>query len=234
MRKLRHPNARDKAWGADRKPRAAEADQLSFAQRVTHGGPRVGAGRKKRLVRPNVPHRVRPRHPWYAPVHVTLRRAKGLPGLRNQLLYNQIREAVRLTRREDFRIVEYSVQRDHVHMLVEAESAAALAAGMKSFAVRAARRLNSHALRRRGSVWGERYHRRDLGSPRDVRNAVVYAQARPPRRTPSRGARTNVAPPSRMARRYPLPPSRRATPRSSPSNPSPRLSVEATAPRRQR
>jgi putative transposase len=171
---MRSPNAREKAWGADRKPRAADAGQLSFAARVTHGGPRDGAGRKKRLVRPNVPHRVRPRHPWYAPVHVTLRRAKGLPGLRSELLYNQIREAVRLTRREDFRIVEYSVQRDHVHMLVEAESAAALAAGMKSFAVRAARRLNSRALRRRGSVWAERYHRRDLGSPRDVRNAVVY------------------------------------------------------------
>jgi putative transposase len=170
------PSARDKAWGADRKPRAvdAEAAQLSFAGRVTHGGPRVGAGRKKRLVRPNVPHRMRPRHPWYHPAHVTLRRAKGLPGLRSELLYNQIREAVRLTRREDFRIVEYSVQRDHVHMLVEAESAAALAAGMKSFAVRAARRLNSRALRRHGSVWAERYHRRDLGSPRDVRNAVVY------------------------------------------------------------
>jgi hypothetical protein len=29
-------------------------------------------------------------------------------------------------------------------------------------------------LRRRGSVWADRYHRRDLGSPRDVRNAVVY------------------------------------------------------------
>ena len=69
---------------------------------------------------------------------------------------------------------QYSVQRDHVHMLVEADDAAALAAGMKSFAVRAARRLNSRALRRRGSVWAERYHRRDLGSPRDVRNAIVY------------------------------------------------------------
>jgi putative transposase len=169
-------NAREKAWGADRKPkaRAAGDGQLSFAQRVTWGGPRKGAGRKKVLARANVRHRVRPRHPWYHPVHVTLRRAKGLPGLRSELLYNELREAVRQTRRDDFRIVEYSVQRDHVHMLVEADDAAALAAGMKSFAVRAARRLNSRALRRHGSVWADRYHRRDLGSPRDVRDAIVY------------------------------------------------------------
>jgi REP element-mobilizing transposase RayT len=107
-------------------------------------------------------------------VHVTLRRANGLPSLRSELLQSELREAVRLTQRDDFRIVQYSVQRDHVHMLVEADDSAALAAGMKSFAVRAARRLNTRALRRRGRVWAERYHRRDLGSPRDVRNAIVY------------------------------------------------------------
>ena len=168
------PNARDKAWGADRKRPPVENGQLSLAQVSTWGGPRKGAGRKRRGGRGNVEHRVRPRHAWYNPVHVTLRRAKGLPGLRSELLYNELREAVRRTRREDFRIVEFSVQRDHVHMLVEAESAAALSAGMKGFAVRAARAINSRVLRRRGSVWGDRYHRRDLESPRDVRNAVVY------------------------------------------------------------
>jgi REP element-mobilizing transposase RayT len=133
----------------------------------------VGAGRKSRAGRKNVPHRARPAHRAYRPVHVTLRRAKGLPSLRSEVLETKLREAVCLTRRDDFRIAQYSVQRDHVHMLVEADDSAALAAGMKSFAVRAARALNS-PLRRRGSVWAERYHRRDLVSPRDVRNALVY------------------------------------------------------------
>ncbi|MDB4933486.1 MAG: hypothetical protein JWP87_458 [Labilithrix sp.] len=103
-----------------------------------------------------------------------MRRAKGLPSLRSELIHNELREAVRLTRRDDFRIVEYSIQRDHVHMLVEADDAAALAAGMKSFSVRAARRINTRALRRRGGVWGDRYHRRDLDNPSDVRNVIVY------------------------------------------------------------
>ena len=107
-------------------------------------------------------------------MHVTLRRAKGLPSLRSERLHNELREAVRHTRRDDFRIVHYSVQADHVHMIVEADDADALARGMKSFTIRAARRLNSRVLRRRGAVWGDRYHRRDLGSPREVRNALVY------------------------------------------------------------
>jgi len=164
-------NVRARLWGA-----AAAGDtsaQLTFADRPTWGGPRVRSGRKA-AVRTNVRHRVRPAHRWYCPVHVPLRRAKGLPSLRSEVVHAELREAVRRTRRDDFRIVHYSVQRDHVHMLVEADDAAALSAGMKSFAVRAARRINTQALRRRGSVWGDRYHRRDLGSPRDVRNALVY------------------------------------------------------------
>ena len=166
-------NVRERLWGADRTAKVGPAEQLSFADRPSWGGPRARSGRKA-AARANVRHRVRPAHRWYRPVHVTLRRAKGLPSLRSQLLHDELREAVRRTRRDDFRIVQYSVQHDHVHMLVEADDGAALSAGMKSFAVRAARRLNTRVLRRRGSVWADRYHRRDLGSPRDVRNAVVY------------------------------------------------------------
>jgi REP element-mobilizing transposase RayT len=167
-------NARERLWGADGRARAAAAaaGQTSFAERPTWGGPRPGSGRKAKK-RANVRHRVRPEHRWYRPVHVTLRRAKGLPNLRSEILHDELREAVRRTRRDDFRIAEYSVQGDHVHMLVEADDGAALSAGMKSFAVRAARRLNAR-LRRRGSVWADRYHRRELVSPRDVRNAIVY------------------------------------------------------------
>ncbi len=29
-------------------------------------------------------------------------------------------------------------------------------------------------LKRRGKVWGDRWHGRELGSPREVRNALVY------------------------------------------------------------
>src|SRR5207237_6692495 len=89
-------------------------------------------------------------------------------------------KAFRTTRRDDFHIVEFSVQTNHVHMIVEAADAKATANGIKSFAVRANRLVNS-ALKRaglretnRGRVWGDRYHRRDLTTPRAVRNALVY------------------------------------------------------------
>lgn len=169
-------NAREKIWGADTKGRA-EGRQLSFAARKTWGGPRKGAGRKAGH-RPKVRHVRREPHSRWKPVLVTLRRAKGVPNLRCGLLHKEVQAAVRRTNRDDFRIVHYSVQADHVHMVVEAEDGAALSAGMKSFAVSAALRVNFRALRRkRGRVWGDRYHRRELGSPRQVRNALVYVLA---------------------------------------------------------
>ena len=59
-------------------------------------------------------------------------------------------------------------------MIVEADSREALARGMKSFSVRANRLFNGAMGRKRGRVWGDRYHRRDLKSPRQVRHALVY------------------------------------------------------------
>jgi putative transposase len=152
-------------------------EQRTLDQVRTWGGRRAGAGRKPGA-RPNVAHVVRPAHAARIPVHVTLRRAKGLPSLRTERLHHLVRDAVRETRREGFRIAHYSVQADHVHMIVEAEHATTLTNGMRSFAVRVAVRINKRVLgRRRGRVWGDRYHRRDLTSPRQVRNTLVYVLA---------------------------------------------------------
>ena len=71
------------------------------------------------------------------------------------------------------RVVEYSIQSDHLHLIVEALDAKALARAMKGLQVRIARALN-RMLGRRGKVFADRYHHRVLGSPRQVRNALAY------------------------------------------------------------
>jgi hypothetical protein len=70
------------------------------------------------------------------------------------------------------------VQHDHVHLIVEAEDEKTLSTGMRSFAIRASKRVNREGLhRKRGAVWGDRYHRRDLPSPTEVRHSLVYVLA---------------------------------------------------------
>ena len=148
--------------------------QLLFAERRRRDGkPRRKPGRKPAAY-PAMPHAARPTHRKWNPLHITLRAIAGLPSFRQQLLFAAFDRAVRTTRREDFRIVEHTIQADHVHLVVEADSKDALARGMKSFSVRANRLFNVASGRLRGKVWRDRYHRRDLTSPRQVRNALVY------------------------------------------------------------
>ncbi|HEX5795190.1 MAG TPA: transposase [Geminicoccaceae bacterium] len=61
-------------------------------------------------------------------------------------------------------VVEFSVQGNHVHMLVEAKDRQALSRGIQGLAIRLARAVN-RVLARVGKVWADRYHRHDLASP---------------------------------------------------------------------
>src|SRR5688572_22502148 len=118
--------------------------QLSFDDRraLTRSGRVRKRPGPKPARRPNVRHRTRPLHGHWVPLHVTMRAVAGLPSFRMQTLYEAFERAVRTTRREDFRIVEFSVQENHLHLIVEADDNDALARGMKSFSVRANRLYN--------------------------------------------------------------------------------------------
>ncbi len=76
-------------------------------------------------------------------------------------------------RRDDFRICQFSIQGNHVHLICEAPNAIALSRGMQAFNVRFARAVN-RAMRRRGRVLAERYHEEILRTPQQVRNALCY------------------------------------------------------------
>jgi REP element-mobilizing transposase RayT len=110
-------------------------------------------------------------------VHVTLR--ARLSALRSQFVFPTVRLALlRAARRdpEHFRIVHFSVQRDHVHLVVEAADKRALSSGVRSVSVRIARYVNDLLLRR-GAFWADRWHGRALGSPREVRSVILYVLA---------------------------------------------------------
>jgi hypothetical protein len=72
-----------------------------------------------------------------------------------------------------FRVLHFSVQTDHVHLLLEGDGHVELRRGIQGLAIRVAKAIN-RALGRRGKVWADRYHARALATPREVRNALVY------------------------------------------------------------
>lgn len=166
-----------------RKRRPQQLD-MSFG----HGGWRRGAGRKKvRYRKVTVPHRARPSVRSRYPLHISVRFKKELGSMRTDARAGVIRGAfVDGHTRDGFRIIDWSIQGDHLHLIVEARDNQSLARGMQGFCVRVARRLNAH-LGRKGSVFAERYNARELKSPREVRNARAYVMNNARRHEAQRG-----------------------------------------------
>jgi REP element-mobilizing transposase RayT len=144
---------------------------------------KVGSGRKPTRAGTWVKHRARPWHDANHPVHVTLKVRRGIPNLRGfrlaKVIGNGLREAAtsdaakKQERRRTFRVIHFSIQPNHLHLIVEATSKTALARGMQGLASGLARRVN-RKLRRRGSLFADRYHGHAMAKPTEVRNAIVY------------------------------------------------------------
>ena len=147
------------------------------------GGKRTGAGRP-----PRVPGRSSERHKTRAkvnhrhPQHVTLRVVRDVGYLRKPHMYRAVRKALRVVwdrDRDDFRIVHYSIQGNHIHLVCEADNKLALALGMRGFEISAAKRLNDEVsrkrgVRRRGQVFADRYHVRPITSVRQTMHCLSY------------------------------------------------------------
>jgi hypothetical protein len=106
---------------------------------------------------------------------VTVRVLRGLPSLRSRCFLRELRPSFRAAcERSGFRLVHYSVQRNHLHLLVEAAGGKpALGRGMKSISARIARAVH-RAFGRSGPVLHGRYHLRILRTPLEVRRALAY------------------------------------------------------------
>jgi REP element-mobilizing transposase RayT len=103
-----------------------------------------------------------------------MRVRRGVPSLRYKPMARVILAAFHKAKaRLGVRLVHFSVQSNHLHLLVEADGRRALSRGMQGLAVRIARRLNAR-LGTRGSVFVDRFHARALRTPREVRHALLY------------------------------------------------------------
>jgi len=148
-------------------------DENGTILRRKDGRPRHKPGRKKSGKPRGGPHRKRPELDARHPVHVVLR-AKRRLSWREGRTYGVLRRVLRFyLGNPDFRICHISIQKNHLHMIVEATRKQALSRGMQSFAIRAARAIN----REWGScdeVFVERYHASQITTARYARHALAY------------------------------------------------------------
>jgi REP element-mobilizing transposase RayT len=157
-----------------RKPRRRRrSKQLALSARGTWGGYRAGAGRPRIANKSYVPHTKRAKVTKSEPVHVTLRCVKGLPSLRRANPHRIIKRIFAGESRKGFRLIHYAIRSNHIHLVCEANHAAALSRGIQRLASRVARALNKR-FSRRGRFFADRFHSRVIKSPRDMRNVLRY------------------------------------------------------------
>ena len=108
------------------------------------------------------------------PVHVTLRVRDGLPSLQSPGFVREIRKSfLAVCERGDFRLVQYSIQSDHVHLIVEASDQDALGRGMNAINARIARAVQRiFGVCRR--IMSGSYHAHLLKTPKEVYRALAY------------------------------------------------------------
>jgi REP element-mobilizing transposase RayT len=169
--------------------RRPQGDLFRPKDRRRRRGVKLGRPRKNPL-RAGSPHKARPEHKKRFPVHVVLRVAPVVGSLRKRFMYRALREAtiacaLRELAYDDvkgaFRIVHISIQRTHVHLLVEADNKLSLSRGMQSFQISAAKHINREysvkaklTERRRGNVFVDRFHQEVIKTPRQARRSLAY------------------------------------------------------------
>jgi hypothetical protein len=168
-----------------RKPKQLD---LSLHPRWRWGGARPNAGRK-RTAESGVRHGSRDHFGRPLPAHVKVRLRDDAPSLRDTRVVAALAEtfAVGCTR-PGFRLVHYSLQGNHAHLIVEAQDRHALGRGMMSLGARLARAVNRIG-QRTGRVFADRYHVRMLATPKEVRNALRYVLLNARRHAKAAGAK---------------------------------------------
>jgi REP element-mobilizing transposase RayT len=99
---------------------------------------------------------------------------RGVWQLRTTRCFRVIRRAfVNGGLRFGFKLVHFSVQGNHIHLIGEAESTLAVSRAIKGLGVRIARGLNS-VMGRRGSVLSDRYHMVVVTTPLQAHRTLQY------------------------------------------------------------
>jgi hypothetical protein len=106
-------------------------------------------------------------------MHLTLRRVRLGPSFREERIYRAILVELADAKRRGARVIHYSAQHDHLHIMFEGGNRKDLGKKLRTLISRIALAVN-RAAGRRGQLFGDRYHRHDLTSPSEVRNALRY------------------------------------------------------------
>ncbi len=128
------------------------------------GGLRFKAGRK-RVHSKGVAHERREKVNARTPLHVNF---KYRLNVRNKETLKLLKRSIQNARKHGLRVLQYSFQKNHIHLILEADSNVILTKGMRSLTITFAKGLQE------GRVQLERYHLHVLRTVRETKHALQY------------------------------------------------------------
>ena len=135
----------------------------------SHGGRRPDSGRKRKHSR-GVSHRKREKITQHLPCHINF---KYRTFIRTETLLEHLILAIMKAQKHSFRVIHFSLQSNHVHLIAEAHNNAVLETGMRSLTNSFVKRI-ARTKRMKGCIQLERYHLHLLRTPIEVENAISY------------------------------------------------------------
>jgi REP element-mobilizing transposase RayT len=130
---------------------------------------------RKRLHSPGVAHSTRERVTRHLPLHINFKLALEKGTLRNKTVLKFLAKAIAKARAKDLRIIQFSLQHNHVHLIVEANNNQTLSKGMRALIISLVMRLNFH-WKKSGQRLKQRYHLHVLRTRREVQHACHYVR----------------------------------------------------------
>lgn len=107
------------------------------------------------------------------PLHLTIKINREKAGLKNKSVLKTLHDSIKKARLIGLRIIHYTLEYDHVHLLVEADNNEILGRGMQSFGISFSKGINK-IKKLKGQVFKTRYHFRKLKTPKEIKNAINY------------------------------------------------------------
>jgi REP element-mobilizing transposase RayT len=134
-----------------------------------HGGRRPNSGRK-RIHSKGVAHKTRTKITANTPFHINF---KYRTFIRTEILLEHFILAIMKSQKHGFRIIHFSLQTNHVHLIAEAQNNQILVKGMRSLTNSFVKRI-AMTKKLKGSIQIERYHLHVLRTLKEAKNAIDY------------------------------------------------------------
>lgn len=131
-----------------------------------------GAGRPAKNDR-GIRHTKRPEITKPSSLHLTVKVQRDKAGLKTKGVLALLRRSILNARKQGLRVIHFSLEYDHVHLLIEADNNRTLGKGMQAFGVTLSKAIN-RARKLKGTVYKHRYHFRKITSSRELKNVLNY------------------------------------------------------------